>query len=147
MPSCNSYPGARQPSSATVTYPKATRRIRKPKRAVHRSLAAYGLYSTDCGLARRTRWPVRIIRKWIAWGHIRPVLYKGKLYYSLKRFREFVAHSFSEMAGDERVPGEVVRGPAGVRSSEKDPPEGGAAPLLNGYNGPCNRRGVNPLTT
>ena len=94
MPSCNSYPGAGQPSSATVTYPKATRRIRKPRRAVHRSLAAYGLYTTDLGLARRTRWPVRIIRKWIAWGHIRPVLYKGKLYYSLKRFRDFVATLF-----------------------------------------------------
>ena len=94
MPSCNFYPGARRPSSATVTYPKVTRRARKPKRAVHRSLAAYGLYSTDCGLARRTRWPVRIIRKWIAWGHIRPVLYKGKLYYSLKRFRDFVASLF-----------------------------------------------------
>lgn len=91
MPSCNSYTRAGQPSSATVTYPKATRRIRKPKRAVHRSLAAYGLYSTDCGLARRTRWPVSIIRKWIAWGHVRPVLYKGKLYYSIRRFREFVA--------------------------------------------------------
>ena len=91
MPSCNSYPGAGRPSSATVT---ATRQIRKPRRAVHRSLAVYGLYSTDCGLARRTRWPVRILRKWIAWGHIRPVLYKGKLYYSLKRFREFVAILF-----------------------------------------------------
>ena len=94
MPSCNSNSWARRPSSATVTYPKATRRIRKPRRAVHRSLAAYGLYSTDLGLARRTRWPVRIIRKWIAGGHIRPVLYKGKLYYSLKGFREFVATIF-----------------------------------------------------
>ena len=94
MPSCNSYPGARRPSSATVPSPKATRRTQKPKRAVHRSLAAYGLYSTDLGLARRSRWPVRILRKWIAWGHIRPVLYKGKLYYSLKRFREFVATLF-----------------------------------------------------
>ena len=94
MPSCNSYPGARRPSSATFPSPKATRRTRKPKRAVHRSLAAYGLYSTDLGLARRSRWPVRILRKWIAWGHIRPVLYKGKLYYSLKRFREFVAALF-----------------------------------------------------
>ncbi len=94
MPSCNSYPGAGRPSSATVAYPKPTRRARNPKRAVHRSLAAYGLYSTDCGLARRARWPVRIIRKWIAWGHIRPVLYKGKLYYSLQRFRGFVATLF-----------------------------------------------------
>ena len=94
MPSCNSYPRAGRPSSATVIYPKATRRIRKVKRAVHRSLVAYGLYSTDLGLARRSRWPVRIIRKWIAGGHIRPVLYKGKLYYSLKRFRDFVATLF-----------------------------------------------------
>lgn len=94
MPSCNSYPGAGRPSSATVAYPKAARRIRKPKRAVHRALAAYGLYSTDLGLARRSRWPVRILRKWIAWGHIRPVLYKGKLYYSLKGFRNFVPTLF-----------------------------------------------------
>jgi hypothetical protein len=96
VPSCNSYFRAGQPSSANIAYQKATRRIRKPKRAVHRSLAAYGLYSTDCGLARRARWPVRIIRKWIAGGHIRPVLYKGKLYYSLKRFRVFVATLFQK---------------------------------------------------
>jgi len=94
VPSCRSYPRVGQPSSAPVAYPKATQRIRKPKRAVQRSLAAYGLYSTDLGLARRSRWPVRIIRKWIAGGHIRPVLYKGKLYYSLKRFRDFVATLF-----------------------------------------------------
>jgi len=94
VPSCNSYSRARCPSSAPATYPKATRRVRKPKRAAHGSLVAYGLYSTDLGLARRTRWPVSILRKWIAWGYIRPVLYKGKLYYSLKRFQEFVATVF-----------------------------------------------------
>ena len=91
MPGSDSYPGGKRPSSATVASPKAAKRIRKPRRAGQRSLAAYGLYSTDLGLARRSRWPVRILRKWIAGGHIRPVLFKGKLYYSLKGFREFVS--------------------------------------------------------
>lgn len=91
MSGSNSNPRARWPSCATVAAPEATRRIRKPKGAGHRSLATYGLYSTDLGLARRSRWPVRILRKWIAWGYIRPVLYKGKLYYSLRGFRAFVA--------------------------------------------------------
>ena len=90
MPSYN----ARPPYIATGAAQRATPGIRKPKRSVPQSLAAYGLYSTDRGLARRTRWPVRIIRKWIAWGYIRPVLYKGKLYYSLKRFRDFVTTLF-----------------------------------------------------
>ena len=91
MPSYNSYPRAGQPSSATVTYQKAARRVRKPKRAALPSPGALGLYRTDTALAKHARWPVGAVRRWIAWGHIRPLLHRGKLYYSIKSVREFVA--------------------------------------------------------
>jgi hypothetical protein len=90
VPSCNSYSQAGQLSCATVTYQKATRRIRKPKRAAPPSPGALGLYRTDTALAKHARWPVGAVRRWIAGGHIRPLLYRGKLYYSLKSVREFV---------------------------------------------------------
>jgi len=72
---------------------------------------------------------------------------QGKAVLFVKEVPGFRGHPFPEMASDERVPGEVVRGPTGIRSLEESTPEGGAAPLLNGYTGPCIRRGVNPLTT
>ena len=90
MPSNNSYPRPGQASSATVTYKKAARPVRKSKRAVPPSPAELGYYRTDTALAKNSRWPVGAIRKWIAWGYIRPVLYRGKLFYSIRSIRVFV---------------------------------------------------------
>jgi len=91
VPSHNSYIRPGQPSSATVTYQKATRRIRKPKRAAPPSPGALGYYRTDTALAKHTRWPVGALRRWIARGYILPVLHRGKLYYSIRSVRDFVA--------------------------------------------------------
>ena len=53
--------------------------------------AALGLYRTDTALAKHARWPVGAVRRWIAGGYIRPLLHRGKLYYSIRSVREFVA--------------------------------------------------------
>ena len=90
MQSCNSYPRAGHPSSAIVTYQKAARRVRKPKRASLPSPGALGLYRTDTALAKHARWPVGAVRRWIAGGYIRPLIHRGKLYYSIRSVREFV---------------------------------------------------------
>jgi hypothetical protein len=91
VPSHNSYPQAGKPSSATVTYQKAARRIRKAKRAAPPSPGALGLYRTDTALAKHARWPVGAVRRWIAGGYIRPLLHRGKLFYSIRSVQKFVA--------------------------------------------------------
>jgi len=91
VPSHNSYPQTGQPSSATVTYQKATRRIQKVKRAAPPFPAALGHYRTDTALAKHARWPVGAVRRWIAGGYIRPLLHRGKLFYSIRSVQEFVA--------------------------------------------------------
>lgn len=81
---------AGQPPSATVAYQGATRRVTAARRTRPPSPAAQGLYRTDTALAKNAQWPVRAIRIWIVKGYIKPLLYRGKLYYSIKSVRDFV---------------------------------------------------------
>ncbi|MBI5101557.1 MAG: hypothetical protein HZB33_06975 [Nitrospirae bacterium] len=50
-----------------------------------------GLYRTETALAKHARWPVGAIRKWIAKGYILPIIHRGKLYYSTRSVKDFVA--------------------------------------------------------
>jgi len=109
VPSCNSYPRAGQLSSATVTYQKAARWIRKPKRAAPPSPGTLGLYRTDTALAKHARWPVGAVRRWIAGGYIRPLLHRGKLYYSIRSVREFVARVLRDWPKNRRFLERSVR--------------------------------------
>lgn len=79
-----------QPASATISYQGATRRGIAARRKRQPSPAAQGLYRTDTALAKNAGWPVKAIRIWIVKGYIKPLLYRGKLYYSMKSVRDFV---------------------------------------------------------